>query len=165
MFTVLQMASNQWYLPNVPEFYEAFNIKPGDKMYIADTARVKLLLQNYTKYILLTTRMKYFRPRYYFIPNTCPLLASWMSWRSKLLIANRGEIAIRVFRAATELEIPTVAVYTFEDRYSLHRYKADEAYQIGEDSDPLNHTPDMDAIIRVAKECGANAVHPGYGFW
>jgi len=82
----------------------------------------------------------------------------------KLLIANRGEIAIRVFRAATELEIPTVAVYTFEDRYSLHRYKADEAYQIGEDNEPLKPYLDMDAIIRVAKDCGANAIHPGYGF-
>ena len=82
----------------------------------------------------------------------------------KLLIANRGEIAIRVFRAATELGIPTVAVYTFEDRYSLHRYKADEAYQIGADNEPLKPYLDMDAIIRVAKDCGANAIHPGYGF-
>ena len=55
----------------------------------------------------------------------------------KLLIANRGEIAIRISRAATELQIPTVAVYTYEDRYSLHRYKADEAYQAGADNDPL----------------------------
>jgi pyruvate carboxylase len=82
----------------------------------------------------------------------------------KLLIANRGEIAIRIFRAATELEISTVAVYTYEDRYSLHRYKADEAYQIGEDTDPLKPYLDMDAIIRVARDCGANAIHPGYGF-
>ncbi len=82
----------------------------------------------------------------------------------KLLIANRGEIAIRIFRAATELEIRTVAVYTYEDRYSLHRYKADEAYQIGEDNEPLKPYLDMDAIIRVAKECGADAIHPGYGF-
>ena len=55
----------------------------------------------------------------------------------KLLVANRGEIAIRVFRAATELNIRTVAVYTYEDRYSLHRYKADESYQIGKETDPL----------------------------
>lgn len=82
----------------------------------------------------------------------------------KLLIANRGEIAIRVSRTATELGIPTVAIYTFEDRYSLHRYKADEAYQIGEDNDPLKPYLDMDEIIRVAKACGANAIHPGYGF-
>lgn len=82
----------------------------------------------------------------------------------KLLIANRGEIAVRVSRAATELYIPTVAVYTYEDRYSLHRYKADEAYQIGEDNDPLKPYLDIEAIIDVAKESGANAIHPGYGF-
>lgn len=82
----------------------------------------------------------------------------------KLLIANRGEIAIRVSRAATELNIPTVAVYTYEDRYSLHRYKADEAYQIGADNDPLKPYLNMDEIIAVAKDCGANAIHPGYGF-
>lgn len=82
----------------------------------------------------------------------------------KLLIANRGEIAIRVFRAASELNIQTVAVYTYEDRYSLHRYKADEAYQIGADTDPLKPYLNIDEIIRVAKECGADAIHPGYGF-
>lgn len=82
----------------------------------------------------------------------------------KLLIANRGEISIRISRAATELHIPTVAVYTYEDRYSLHRYKADEAYQIGEDNDPLKPYLNIDEIIRVAIESGANAVHPGYGF-
>ncbi|MBS1774615.1 MAG: pyruvate carboxylase [Bacteroidetes bacterium] len=82
----------------------------------------------------------------------------------KLLIANRGEIAIRIFRAATELNISTVAIYTFEDRYSLHRYKADEAYQVGEDNDPLKPYLNIDAIIAIAKECGADAIHPGYGF-
>jgi len=82
----------------------------------------------------------------------------------KLLVANRGEIAIRVFRAASEMRIPTVAVYTFEDRYSLHRYKADEAYQIGADDDPLKPYLDIQEIIRVAKECGVDAIHPGYGF-
>lgn len=82
----------------------------------------------------------------------------------KLLIANRGEIAIRISRAATELNIPTVAIYTYEDRYSLHRYKADEAYQVGADTDPLKPYLDMHAIIAVAKESGANAIHPGYGF-
>jgi len=82
----------------------------------------------------------------------------------KLLIANRGEIAIRIFRAATEMHIPTVAIYTYEDRYSLHRYKADEAYQVGADNDPLKPYLDIDAIIAIAKECGANAIHPGYGF-
>jgi len=83
---------------------------------------------------------------------------------SKLLIANRGEIAVRISRAATELHIPTVAIYTYEDRYSLHRYKADEAYQVGEDKDPLKPYLDMDAIISIAREAGANAIHPGYGF-
>lgn len=82
----------------------------------------------------------------------------------KLLIANRGEIAVRISRAATELHIPTVAIYTYEDRYSLHRYKADEAYQVGADSDPLKPYLDMDAIISIALQCGANAIHPGYGF-
>lgn len=82
----------------------------------------------------------------------------------KVLIANRGEIAIRIARAASELDIRTVAIYTYEDRYSLHRYKADEAYQVGADNDPLKPYLDIDAIIKIAKECGADAVHPGYGF-
>ena len=82
----------------------------------------------------------------------------------KLLVANRGEIAIRVLRAANELHIRTIAVYTYEDRYSLHRYKADEAYQIGEEHEPLKPYLDIEEIIRVAKHEGANAIHPGYGF-
>jgi len=83
---------------------------------------------------------------------------------TKLLVANRGEIAIRIFRAATELHIRTVAVYTFEDRYSLHRYKADESYQIGKNDDPLKPYLDIEEILNVAKKIGANAIHPGYGF-
>jgi len=83
---------------------------------------------------------------------------------TKLLVANRGEIAIRVFRAATELGISTVGIYTYEDRNSLHRYKADEAYQIGGDDEPLRPYLDMEAIIAVAKENGVEAIHPGYGF-
>ncbi|GGG41525.1 pyruvate carboxylase [Hymenobacter glacieicola] len=82
----------------------------------------------------------------------------------KLLVANRGEIAIRVLRAATELGIQTVAIYTYEDRYSLHRYKADEAYQVGRDDEPLKPYLDIEGIIRTAKENGADAIHPGYGF-
>jgi pyruvate carboxylase len=82
----------------------------------------------------------------------------------KVLVANRGEIAIRIFRACTEITIKTVGVYTFEDRYSLHRYKADESYQIGEDNEPLKPYLNIDEIIRVALESGANAIHPGYGF-
>ena len=82
----------------------------------------------------------------------------------RLLVANRGEIAIRVLRAASELGIRTIAVFTFEDRYSLHRFKADEAYQIGNDSDPLKPYLDIEEIIRVAKANRVNAIHPGYGF-
>ncbi|RYY40848.1 MAG: pyruvate carboxylase [Chitinophagaceae bacterium] len=83
---------------------------------------------------------------------------------TKLLVANRGEIAIRVLRACTELDIRTVAIYTFEDRYSLHRYKADEAYQVGADDDPLKPYLHIEAILRIALDCGADAIHPGYGF-
>jgi pyruvate carboxylase len=82
----------------------------------------------------------------------------------KLLVANRGEIAIRVLRAASELNLRTVAIFTFEDRYSLHRYKADEAYQIGEEDDPLKPYLDVEEIIRVAKKHDVDAIHPGYGF-
>ncbi len=82
----------------------------------------------------------------------------------KLLVANRGEIAIRVLRAASELNLRTVAIYTYEDRYSLHRYKADEAYQIGPDEEPLKPYLDIGEIIQVAKENGVDAIHPGYGF-
>ncbi|WP_018477379.1 pyruvate carboxylase [Pontibacter roseus] len=82
----------------------------------------------------------------------------------KVLVANRGEIAIRVLRACTELNIQTVAIYTYEDRYSLHRYKADEAYQIGKDNQPLQPYLDIDGIIAIAKDNGVDAIHPGYGF-
>ena len=84
----------------------------------------------------------------------------------KLLVANRSEIAIRVFRAATELGLGTVAVYTFEDRFGLHRFKADESYLIGppEGGLPVKGYLDVDAIIAVAKGHGVDAIHPGYGF-
>lgn len=82
----------------------------------------------------------------------------------KLLVANRGEIAIRIFRAASELRIRTVAIYTYEDRYSLHRFKADEAYQIGKDDEPLRPYLDIEEIIALAKKVKADAIHPGYGF-
>jgi pyruvate carboxylase len=82
----------------------------------------------------------------------------------KVLVANRGEIAIRIFRACTEIGIRTVGIYTYEDRYSLHRYKADESYQVGDDKEPLKPYLDIDEIIRVAKENGVDAIHPGYGF-
>ncbi|MGB1316233.1 MAG: pyruvate carboxylase [Chitinophagales bacterium] len=83
---------------------------------------------------------------------------------NRLLVANRGEIAIRVFRAATELHIETVAIYTHEDRYSLHRYKADEAYCIGKEDEPLKPYLDVEEIIALAKNKKVDAIHPGYGF-
>ncbi|MBW0015477.1 pyruvate carboxylase [Mycobacterium sp.] len=83
---------------------------------------------------------------------------------SKVLVANRGEIAIRAFRAAYELGIATVAVYPYEDRNSQHRLKADESYQIGEKGHPVRAYLSVDEIIRVAQESGADAVYPGYGF-
>ncbi|WP_018619012.1 pyruvate carboxylase [Spirosoma luteum] len=83
---------------------------------------------------------------------------------NRLLVANRGEIAIRIMRAATELGITTVSVYTYEDRYSLHRYKADEAYQIGRDDDALKPYLDVEGIILLAKRHKVDAIHPGYGF-
>jgi pyruvate carboxylase len=82
----------------------------------------------------------------------------------RLLVANRGEIAIRIFRAGTELKIRTIAIFTHEDRYSLHRFKADEAYQIGNDDEPLKPYLDIEAIIRLAKHKNIDAIHPGYGF-
>lgn len=82
----------------------------------------------------------------------------------RLLIANRGEIAIRVMRAATELGIHTIAVYSDEDRFSLHRTKADEAYLVGRDKSPIDAYLDIDDILRVAREARADAIHPGYGF-
>lgn len=83
---------------------------------------------------------------------------------SSLLVANRGEIAIRIMRAASELGIRTIAVYTFEDRYSLHRYKADEAYQIGKDDEPLKPYLDVEGLITLCKAKNIEAIHPGYGF-
>jgi pyruvate carboxylase len=84
----------------------------------------------------------------------------------KLLVANRSEIAIRVFRAATELELATVSVYTYEDRFSLHRFKADESYLIGpaEGGEPVSGYLNIAALIDVAKRHGVDAIHPGYGF-
>lgn len=82
----------------------------------------------------------------------------------KILSANRGEIAIRTFRAATELNIRTVAIYSNEDRYSLHRYKADEAYLVGEGLSPVDAYLNMDEIIDLALRKNIDAIHPGYGF-
>lgn len=82
----------------------------------------------------------------------------------KLLVANRSEIAIRVMRAAAERGIETVAVYSEQDRLALHRFKADESYLIGEGRGPVEAYLSIDEMIRVALECGADAIHPGYGF-
>jgi pyruvate carboxylase len=84
----------------------------------------------------------------------------------KLLVANRSEIAIRCFRAATELGLRTVAIYSHEDRFSLHRFKADEAFLIGpsQGGEPVRSYLNIDAIIAVAKAQGVDAIHPGYGF-
>jgi len=83
---------------------------------------------------------------------------------NSLLIANRGEIAIRVMRAATELGIRTVAIHSQEDRFSLHRTKADESYLVGEGKGPIEAYLDIADIIRVAVEARVDAIHPGYGF-
>ncbi|MGC1739907.1 biotin carboxylase N-terminal domain-containing protein, partial [Mycobacterium sp.] len=83
---------------------------------------------------------------------------------SKVLVANRGEIAIRAFRAAYELGVGTVAVYPYEDRNSLHRLKADESYQIGEIGHPVRAYLSVDEIVDTARRAGADAVYPGYGF-
>ena len=83
---------------------------------------------------------------------------------SKILVANRGEIAIRAFRASYELGAKTVAVFPHEDRNSIHRQKADEAYLIGEEGHPVRAYLDVNEVVRVAKEAGADAIYPGYGF-
>jgi pyruvate carboxylase len=83
---------------------------------------------------------------------------------SKVLVANRGEIAIRIFRACTELNIRTVAIYSEEDSSSLHRFKADEAYLVGKGKGPIEAYLDIEGIIEVAKRNKVEAIHPGYGF-
>src|SRR6267142_2317027 len=83
---------------------------------------------------------------------------------TKLMAANRSEIAIRIFRAATDLGLRTVAIYAAEDRFSIHRFKADEAYQVGNGKGPVAAYLDIEGIIALAKETGVQAIHPGYGF-
>jgi pyruvate carboxylase len=82
----------------------------------------------------------------------------------KVMAANRGEIAIRIFRACTELGIGTVAIYSEEDKLSLHRYKADEAYLIGKGKPPIDAYLGIDEIITLALKADVDAIHPGYGF-
>src|SRR4051794_28625076 len=83
---------------------------------------------------------------------------------SKVLVANRGEIAVRAFRAAYELGVQTVAVFPYEDRGSEHRLKADEAYEIGQRGHPVRAYLDPEGIVATAVKAGADAVYPGYGF-
>ena len=83
---------------------------------------------------------------------------------NKVLAANRGEIAIRIFRACTELGISTVAIYSDEDKLSLHRYKADEAYLVGKGKGPIDAYLSIDEIIDLARKKEVDAIHPGYGF-
>src|SRR5438034_10284650 len=85
---------------------------------------------------------------------------------NKLLVANRSDIALRVMRAATELGLQTVAIFTHEDRFALHRFKADESYLIGADTggEPVKGYLNIDAIIATALEHEVDAIHPGYGF-
>jgi pyruvate carboxylase len=82
----------------------------------------------------------------------------------KLLVANRSEIAIRVFRSAHELGIRTVAVYSHEDRFALHRFKADEAYRVGNPGEPIRAYLDVAGLVEVARQHEVDAIHPGYGF-
>ena len=82
----------------------------------------------------------------------------------KILVPNRGEIAIRIFRACHEMGIRTVAVYSKEDVLSLHRSRADEAYLVGKGKKPVDAYLDIEDIIRICKEHDVDAIHPGYGF-
>ena len=82
---------------------------------------------------------------------------------NKILVANRSEIAIRVMRAASELGIRTVAVYSQEDRFALHRFKADESYLVGQGLGPVEAYLSIEGVIRIAKEARVDAIHPGYG--
>ena len=82
----------------------------------------------------------------------------------KILVANRGEIAIRIFRACTELNLRTVSIYSREDNGSFHRYKADESYLVGDGKKPIDAYLDIEGILQIAKTSGADAIHPGYGF-
>src|SRR5690348_17444112 len=97
-------------------------------------------------------------------PEPAKPAAAAPSAPKKLLVANRSEIAIRVFRAATELGLHTVAIYAQEDRLSVHRFKADEAYLVGKGKGPVAAYLDIPGIVTLAKEKGVDVIHPGYGF-
>lgn len=87
-----------------------------------------------------------------------------MAMFNKILVANRGEIAIRIFRACNELKLKTVAIYSREDSGAFHRYKADEAYLVGEGKKPIEAYLDIEGILKIAKDAKVDAIHPGYGF-
>ncbi len=93
-----------------------------------------------------------------------PKTASKILPAKKLLVANRSEIAIRIMRAATELGLRTVAIYAEEDKFSMHRFKADEAYRVGEGKGPVGAYLDIESIVALAKAKGVDMIHPGYGF-
>ena len=82
----------------------------------------------------------------------------------KLLVANRSEIAVRIFRSANELNLRTVAIYAEEDRFGVHRFKADESYLVGQGKGPVAAYLDIDSIISIAKARDVDMIHPGYGF-
>jgi pyruvate carboxylase len=82
----------------------------------------------------------------------------------KLLVANRSEIAIRVLRAASDLGIRTVAIYANEDRFALHRFKADESYVVGDGQQPVAANLDIDGVLDIARRAGVDSIRPGYGF-
>src|SRR5438132_5535221 len=87
-----------------------------------------------------------------------------VSLARRILVANRGEIAIRVFRSSHELGLRTVAIYSHEDRFALHRFKAVEAYRVGKPGEPIRAYLDIAGIIAVARKYHVDAIHPGYGF-
>src|SRR5262245_23120918 len=92
-----------------------------------------------------------------------PPVATGTRTFTKLMAANRSEIAIRIFRAASELNLRTVAVYAQEDRFAMHRFQADEAYLVGAGKGPVAAYLDIDGLVATAQEKGVDAIHPGYG--
>ena len=92
------------------------------------------------------------------------MLSNRVVMNKRLMVVNRGEIATRIFRAATELNMKTIAIFSYEDRFSVHRFKADEAYQVGEKGKPLDAYLNWPSIITLALEKKIDAIHPGYGF-
>ena len=92
------------------------------------------------------------------------LIKSYYYIYEKLLVANRSEIAVRIFRSANELNLKTVAIYAEEDRFGVHRFKADEAYLVGRGKGPVAAYLDIDSIISIAKAKNVDMIHPGYGF-